>query len=48
MGGRMSNVDEILKSRFGFDHFRGVQEQVIGRVMAGEDTLAIMPTGAGK
>ena len=28
--------------------FRGVQEQVVERVMAGEDTLAVMPTGAGK
>src|SRR4029079_11426630 len=37
-----------LKRVFGFDHFRGVQEQVIGRVLAGEHTLAVMPTGAGK
>src|SRR5262250_1875041 len=27
---------------------RGLQEQVIGRVMAGRNTLAVMPTGAGK
>ena len=39
---------DILKSTFGFDSFRGVQEQVVDRVMAGEDTLAVMPTGAGK
>jgi ATP-dependent DNA helicase RecQ len=39
---------EILRRTFGFQHFRGVQEQVIGRVMAGEHTLAVMPTGAGK
>src|SRR5215213_8996012 len=39
---------EILKSTFGFDSFRGVQEQVVDRVMAGKDTLAVMPTGAGK
>jgi ATP-dependent DNA helicase RecQ len=38
----------ILKSVFGFDSFRGVQEQVVGRVMRGEHTLAVMPTGAGK
>jgi ATP-dependent DNA helicase RecQ len=38
----------VLKSVFGFDHFRGVQEDVIGRVMAGQHTLAVMPTGAGK
>ena len=38
----------ILRNTFGFQDFRGVQEQVIGRVMAGEHTLAVMPTGAGK
>lgn len=44
----MSGRHEILKRVFGFDHFRGVQEQVIDRVLAGEHTLAVMPTGAGK
>ncbi len=38
----------ILRNTFGFQDFRGVQEQVIGRVMAGARTLAVMPTGAGK
>ena len=38
----------ILRNTFGFQDFRGVQERVIGRVMAGEHTLAVMPTGAGK
>ena len=33
---------------FGFPAFRGVQEQVVTRVLAGENTLAVMPTGAGK
>jgi ATP-dependent DNA helicase RecQ len=40
--------NSILKSVFGFHAFRGVQEQVVDRVMAGEHTLAVMPTGAGK
>ena len=40
--------DEILHRIFGFSEFRGVQEQVVDRVMAGEHTLAVMPTGAGK
>ena len=44
----MSSVEHILKTLFGFDHFRGVQEEVVGRVMAGRHTLAVMPTGAGK
>lgn len=37
-----------LHSTFGFSAFRGVQEQVVGRVLAGQSTLAVMPTGAGK
>ena len=44
----MSDPLSILRSTFGFSSFRGVQEQVIGRVMAGKHTLAVMPTGAGK
>jgi ATP-dependent DNA helicase RecQ len=38
----------ILRETFGFSAFRGVQEQVIDRVMAGEHSLAVMPTGSGK
>lgn len=38
----------LLHDVFGFEAFRGVQEQVVGRVMEGQGTLAIMPTGAGK
>jgi ATP-dependent DNA helicase RecQ len=38
----------LLKSTFGFDAFRGRQADVVARVMAGERTLAVMPTGAGK
>ena len=44
----MTDPHTILKQTFGFDHFRGVQEEVIGRVLSGERTLAVMPTGAGK
>ncbi len=33
---------------FGFSSFRGVQDQVVSRVLAGQSTLAVMPTGAGK
>jgi ATP-dependent DNA helicase RecQ len=39
---------DILHSTFGFSGFRGVQAQVVERVMAGRGTLAVMPTGAGK
>src|SRR5215211_4318814 len=44
----MTDPLDILKRVFGFDRFRGVQEQVVARVLAGEHTLAVMPTGAGK
>ncbi|MGI8612005.1 MAG: DNA helicase RecQ [Sphingomicrobium sp.] len=40
--------EAILKRVFGFTEFRGVQSQVVERVMAGLPTLAVMPTGAGK
>ena len=39
---------DILHRVFGFAEFRGVQEQVVDRVLAGTRTLAVMPTGAGK
>jgi ATP-dependent DNA helicase RecQ len=39
---------DVLKTTFGFPAFRGVQEKVVSRVLAGEGTLAVMPTGAGK
>jgi ATP-dependent DNA helicase RecQ len=42
------DIPTLLHDIFGFTRFRGVQEQVVGRVMAGRPTLAIMPTGAGK
>lgn len=44
----MQDPLEILHSTFGFPSFRGVQAEVVGRVMKGESTLAVMPTGAGK
>jgi ATP-dependent DNA helicase RecQ len=40
--------EQVLKQTFGFDRFRGVQEDVVARVLAGRHTLAVMPTGAGK
>ena len=39
---------DVLHRIFGFPEFRGQQEQVVSRVLAGQRTLAIMPTGAGK
>ena len=38
----------ILKSRFGYDSFRGQQEAVIDHVLAHRNSLVLMPTGGGK
>ena len=37
-----------LKQVFGFDKFRGEQENIIKNLMSGKNTFVIMPTGAGK
>jgi len=37
-----------MRGTFGIDEFRPGQEAVINAVVAGQDTIAIMPTGAGK
>ncbi|WP_176596806.1 MULTISPECIES: DNA helicase RecQ [Sphingobium] len=42
------DIPTLLHDIFGFPGFRGVQEHVVSRIMAGQPTLAIMPTGAGK
>jgi ATP-dependent DNA helicase RecQ len=39
---------EILKAVFGYDRFRGQQEDVIEQLLAGQDALVLMPTGGGK
>ena len=41
-------VAKSLHEVFGFNGFRGVQDQVVDRVLHGRSTLAVMPTGAGK
>ncbi|MGZ0190443.1 MAG: DEAD/DEAH box helicase [Alphaproteobacteria bacterium] len=38
----------ILKDVFGYTELRSGQDEVLKAVMAGEDVLAVMPTGAGK
>jgi len=45
----MSNKPiEILKTVFGYDKFRGQQQEVIEQLIAGQDALVLMPTGGGK
>jgi len=44
----LAELRHALRHWFGFDAFRAGQEDVIQSVMGGQDTLALMPTGAGK
>ena len=44
----MSTAQSVLKDVFGYDTFLPLQCEVIENVLAGRDTLAIMPTGGGK
>lgn len=39
---------EALQHHFGFDQFKGPQEEIIQSLLAGNDTFVIMPTGGGK
>src|SRR5919199_1346258 len=43
-----TNPRDALQRLFGYPEFRPGQEEVVRAVLAGEDVLAIMPTGAGK
>lgn len=39
---------ELLKTKYGFDEFRPGQLAVIQKLLAGQDVLAVLPTGTGK
>jgi ATP-dependent DNA helicase RecQ len=43
-----TDIKGALKKFFGFDEFRGRQEEVVRHLLSGHDCLVIMPTGAGK
>ncbi|AUC75844.1 MULTISPECIES: ATP-dependent DNA helicase RecQ [unclassified Olleya] len=43
-----SDLHSALKKYFGFDEFKGLQEQVIQSITKQENTFVIMPTGGGK
>jgi ATP-dependent DNA helicase RecQ len=44
----MATARRLLKEVFGLEEFRPGQEEIVEAVLEGRDTLAIMPTGAGK
>jgi ATP-dependent DNA helicase RecQ len=44
----MNTPEHILQGIFGFDDFRPGQKEIIDFLMTGQNTLAVMPTGAGK
>jgi ATP-dependent DNA helicase RecQ len=43
-----SGLLDSLQKHFGFDQFKGDQEEIIQNVLSGRDTFVIMPTGGGK
>ena len=48
MATEVVDLKASLKEFFGFDSFKGMQEQVISTILEGQDCFVIMPTGAGK
>ena len=48
MGITSGELHTALQKYFGFDSFKDQQEQIVKNIMAGGDTLVIMPTGGGK
>jgi len=47
-GSLLSDASEVLRRVFGYDSFRGQQQEIIEHVAAGGDALVLMPTGGGK
>ena len=45
---KLSALNSQLKKNFGFDNFKGNQEEIIQNVLDGKDTFVLMPTGGGK
>ena len=44
----MNKAHQLLKSVYGYNSFRPLQEEIIEHVMSGRDALVLMPTGGGK
>ena len=43
-----ADIHKILKRHWGYDSFRPLQEDIIRSILAGNDTLGLLPTGGGK
>jgi ATP-dependent DNA helicase RecQ len=48
MTASLDEAREVLRRTFGHADFRGLQGEVIGEVLAGRSTMAVLPTGGGK
>jgi ATP-dependent DNA helicase RecQ len=46
--GTFGRAEDVLRRHWGFDTFRPGQREVVADVLAGEDVLGVLPTGAGK
>ena len=44
----VESVRGVLREVFGFDQFRGTQQEIVEHLVSGGDALVLMPTGAGK
>jgi ATP-dependent DNA helicase RecQ len=44
----MDKLHKTLKSTFGYDVFRPLQQEIIEAALGGQDTFALLPTGGGK
>lgn len=44
----LSDASDLLRSAFGYDKFRPGQEAAVSAVLAGRDTVVVLPTGGGK
>jgi ATP-dependent DNA helicase RecQ len=44
----MNNIEQVLKTYYGYDEFRPLQKEIIMHTIGGGDSLVLMPTGGGK
>ncbi len=44
----LADAESLLRSRYGYEHFRGLQADIIAHTLEGGDSLVLMPTGGGK